>query len=62
MQFHLQPKSLRFYRDFSMKENMRQRIKNGKRMNRRLHSLPFRRLQFYIEYKAELAGFEVPRP
>ncbi|MEM2383760.1 MAG: hypothetical protein QXL74_00480 [Candidatus Bathyarchaeia archaeon] len=31
-------------------------------MNRRLHSLPFRRLQFYIEYKAELAGFEVPRP
>ncbi|MBS7613755.1 transposase [Candidatus Bathyarchaeota archaeon] len=38
---------------------MRKRIKYSKRMNRRLHTLPFRRLQFYIDYKAHLAGLPV---
>ncbi|MEM2150825.1 MAG: transposase [Candidatus Bathyarchaeia archaeon] len=38
---------------------MRKRIKYGKRMNRRLHSLPFRRLRFYIDYKSKLNGLPV---
>ncbi|MEM1793079.1 MAG: zinc ribbon domain-containing protein, partial [Thermofilaceae archaeon] len=38
---------------------MRRRIRCTKEMNRRLHSLPFRRLQFYIEYKAKLNGLPV---
>jgi IS605 OrfB family transposase len=31
----------------------------SKRLNRRLHSLPFRRLQSYVEYKALLSGVNV---
>ncbi|MEM3745093.1 MAG: transposase [Candidatus Bathyarchaeia archaeon] len=38
---------------------MRRRIRCTKEMNRRIHSLPFRRLQFYIEYKAKLNGLPV---
>jgi len=40
-------------------KGMRKRIRYGKRMNRRLHTLPYRRLQFYIEYKAKLVGLPV---
>lgn len=38
---------------------IRRRISYGKRMNRRLHSLPYRKLQFYFEYKARLNGLSV---
>ena len=38
---------------------MRRRINYSRRMNRRLHSLPYRKLQFYIEYKARLNGLPV---
>ena len=37
-------------------KGMKKQIRYGKRMNRRLHTLPYRRLQSYIEYKAKLAG------
>ena len=40
-------------------KGMRKGIRYGKRMNRRLHSLPYRKLQFYIEYKAKLVGLPV---
>ncbi|MBS7612019.1 transposase [Candidatus Bathyarchaeota archaeon] len=40
-------------------KNMRRRIKYSRRMNRRLHSLPFRKLQSYIEYKAHSASLPV---
>lgn len=40
-------------------KGMRKRINYGKRMNRRLHSLPYRKLQFCIEYKAKLEGLPV---
>ncbi len=40
-------------------KHIRARIRRSKRMNRRLHSLPFRRLQFYVEYKARLVGLPV---
>jgi len=40
-------------------KGMRKQIRYGKRMNRRLHTLPYRRLQSYIEYKAKLAGLPV---
>ncbi|MEM2661507.1 MAG: transposase [Nitrososphaeria archaeon] len=40
-------------------KNMRRRINYSKRMNRRLHSLPYRKIQFYIEYKANLSGLPV---
>jgi IS605 OrfB family transposase len=38
---------------------IRSKFKRSKKMNRRLHSLPFRRLQTIIEYKALLEGIEV---
>ena len=33
-------------------KGIRERIRYGKRMNRRLHSIPFRKIQFYISYKS----------
>jgi len=33
-------------------KNIRERIKYGRRMNRRLHSIPFRKIQSYISYKS----------
>ncbi|MGB9718726.1 MAG: RNA-guided endonuclease InsQ/TnpB family protein, partial [Thermoproteota archaeon] len=38
---------------------IRRKFKKSKRLNRRFHSLPFRRLQTIIEYKALLEGIEV---
>ncbi|MGC8932345.1 MAG: RNA-guided endonuclease InsQ/TnpB family protein, partial [Candidatus Methanodesulfokora sp.] len=38
---------------------IRNRINYSRKMNRRLHSWNFRRLQFYIEYKAKLEGLPV---
>ena len=40
-------------------KGIRRRISYGRKMNRRLHSWSFRRLQFYIEYKANLNGLPV---
>jgi putative transposase len=40
-------------------KRIRKRIKYGRILNRRLHSWNFRRLQFYIEYKAKLEGLPV---
>ncbi len=38
---------------------IRRNFKKSKKLNRRFHSLPFRKLQAYIEYKANLEGIEV---
>ncbi|MGC8911144.1 MAG: RNA-guided endonuclease InsQ/TnpB family protein [Nitrososphaeria archaeon] len=38
--------------------HMRERINYGRRMNRRLHAMPFRRIQFFISYKAMEQGFK----
>jgi len=38
---------------------IRSNFKKSKKLNRRFHSLPFRRLQIIIEYKALLEGIEV---
>jgi len=38
---------------------IRDDFKKSEELNRRLHSLPFRKLQMYIEYKALLKGIEV---
>jgi len=38
---------------------IRRNFKKSKRLNRRFHSLPFRKLQTIIEYKANLEGIEV---
>jgi len=38
---------------------VRKGFKKSKRLNRRFHSLPFRKLQTYIEYKALLEGIKV---
>lgn len=38
---------------------MKQRINYSGMLNRRLHSWNFRRLQFYIEYKAKLKGLPI---
>ncbi|MGB9779050.1 MAG: RNA-guided endonuclease InsQ/TnpB family protein, partial [Candidatus Bathyarchaeales archaeon] len=38
---------------------IRQNFKKSKKLNKRFHSLPFRKLQTIIEYKANLEGIEV---
>jgi putative transposase len=38
---------------------IRQNFKKSKKLNKRFHSLPFRKLQIYIEHKALLEGIEV---
>jgi putative transposase len=40
-------------------KGIRKRIKRGRRMNRRLHSWNFRKLQLFIDYKAKLNGLPV---
>jgi len=52
----------RFSKPVIVMENLngiRRNFKKSKRLNRRFHSLPFRKLQTYIEYKALLEGIEV---
>jgi len=39
-------------------KNMREKIKYGRRMNRRLHSVPFRKIQSYIYYKSIEGGYK----
>ncbi|MBC7113154.1 MAG: IS200/IS605 family element transposase accessory protein TnpB [Candidatus Methanomethyliales bacterium] len=39
-------------------KDIRKRIKYGRRMNRRLHNMPFRKIQTYISYKSMEYGFE----
>jgi len=39
-------------------KNIREKIKYGKRMNRRLHSIPFRKIQSYIFYKSVEKGYK----
>jgi putative transposase len=39
-------------------KNMRERMKYGRRMNRRLHSMPFRKIQFSISYKSIERGYK----
>jgi putative transposase len=39
-------------------KNMRERIKYGRRMNRRLHSIPFRKIQSHIFYKSIEKGYK----
>ncbi|MEM2210366.1 MAG: transposase [Nitrososphaerales archaeon] len=36
---------------------IRERIQYGRKMNRRLHNLPFRKIQSYISYKSMELGF-----
>jgi putative transposase len=38
---------------------IRENFNNGKKLNRRFHSLPFRKLQKMIEYKAKLKGIKI---
>lgn len=38
--------------------NLRENMRYGKRMNRRLHNIPFRRIQFYISYKSVELGLK----
>jgi putative transposase len=40
-------------------KGIRKRTKYGRGLNRRLHAWNFRKLQFYIEYKAKLEGLPV---
>jgi putative transposase len=40
-------------------KGIRKHISKGRMLNRRLHSWNFRKLQFYIEYKAKLEGLPV---
>ena len=40
-------------------KGIRERMNCGRMLNRRLHSWNFRRLQFYVEYKAKLEGLPV---
>ncbi|MCQ5340227.1 MAG: transposase [Candidatus Methanomethylicia archaeon] len=39
-------------------KNMRESMKYGRRMNRRLHSMPFRKIQFSISYKSIERGYK----
>jgi IS605 OrfB family transposase len=41
---------------------IRQNFKNSKKLNRRFHSLPFRRLQTIVEYKPLIEAIEVKYP
>jgi Transposase and inactivated derivatives len=38
---------------------IRENFKKGKELNRRFHSLPFRKLKKMVEYKAKLEGIKV---
>ena len=38
---------------------IRENFKKGKKLNRRFHSLPFRKLQKIVEYKAKIQGIKV---
>jgi IS605 OrfB family transposase len=38
---------------------LRKHVKFSKKINKRVHSMPYRKLQTYIEYKANLEGVEV---
>ncbi|MEM3546254.1 MAG: transposase [Candidatus Bathyarchaeia archaeon] len=38
--------------------HIRERIRYGRKVNRRLHSMPFRKIQFYISYKSMELGFK----
>ena len=38
---------------------LRKHMRLSKRMNRRVHSMPYRKIQTYIEYKVNLQGVEV---
>jgi len=38
---------------------IRRSFKKSRRLNKRFHSLPFRKLQAIVEYKALLEGIEV---
>lgn len=40
-------------------KGLRKHMNFSKRMNRRVYSMPYRKLQAYIEYKANLEGIEV---
>lgn len=40
-------------------KGLREKMRFSKRLNRRVHSMPYRRLQTIIEYKANLEGIEV---
>jgi putative transposase len=40
-------------------KGIRNSFKESKKLNRRFHNLPFRKLQTYVEYKANLEGIEV---
>ncbi len=40
-------------------KGIRDRIYYGRKMNRRLHAIPFRKIQSYIEYKAKIEGLPV---
>jgi len=39
-------------------KNIRKRIKYGKKLNRRLHSMPFNKIQSYIIYKSKEYGYD----
>jgi IS605 OrfB family transposase len=39
--------------------HIREKFNKGRKLNKRFHSLPFRKLQTYIEYKALLNGIQV---
>ncbi len=39
-------------------KGIRRRLRYGKRMNRGLRSMPFRKIQFYISYKSMERGFK----
>ncbi len=39
--------------------HIREKFNKGRKLNKRFHSLPFRKLQKYIEYKALLNGIQV---
>jgi IS605 OrfB family transposase len=39
-------------------KNMREKMKYGRRMNRRLHSVPFRKIQLLISYKSTERGYK----